>query len=627
MLAAIMVVAALLRFYDYGGWSLSNDELSALSRLQFSHFLEMIRQGARIDGHPAGVQAFLWWWTGWFGDGVWVVRLPFVIFGILSVYFVYLIGRRWFGVSTGLFAAAAMAFLQYPVLYSQIARPYSPGLLFPLIGIYFWTRIVFDPNRRLWHYPAFALATALALYSHHFSFLLMLIVGATGFIFWHRLDLRRYLLAAFLVFVLYAPHLEIFFHQLGLGGVGGPGGWLAKPGPGWIVGYLHYAFNESWAIVAVMALFVVVPPFFIRPRLSVFHLIALLWFIAVFFTGYLYSVYVNPVLQYSLLLFVFPFLLLLIFSLLPQKIGKGMQILLLIFLAAGTVHTVFVYRYFNRQHFGEFRDVAYKIAAWNSRLGPENVTNTVVVNAPYYIHYYLDDSLPGIRFAQYDNHGQKDLLALARIVRNSRTPYFVHGWTKPEPAGIDMIIREKYPCLLAHFDYGGLSAVSLYGRNTADSCIPQHTPLLVFENGFETNNLWNGNPKQRDSSRAMAGKYSYRLDKDIEYGPGLTFDTANLHRDLFRVGKIRVTLSAFAPDTLQKVLMVATVENPETGTRAWRGMNIADLVDPKQWQQAPFEFDVPVISDPADRIKVYLWNPERETVWIDNYTIRLYPRK
>ena len=145
ILLIILLLAAFLRFYNYAGWSLSNDELSALSRLQFDSFSEMIEKGVMLgDFHPAGVQVFLWFWVKVFGNSVVAVRLPFVIFGIVSVYLVFLIGKRWFSPAAGLFAVSAMAFLQFPILFSQLARPYSPGLLFSLATVLFWTKIIFD---------------------------------------------------------------------------------------------------------------------------------------------------------------------------------------------------------------------------------------------------------------------------------------------------------------------------------------------------------------------------------------------------------------------------------------------------------------------------------------------------
>ena len=123
LLAIIMLGAASLRFYHLDSFSLSNDELSALSRLRFSGFHDLIEKGVVVDFHPAGTQVFLYYWTRLFGISEWMVRLPFALMGVISVWLLFLIGRKWFGSATGLMAAASMATLSFPLLYSQIARP------------------------------------------------------------------------------------------------------------------------------------------------------------------------------------------------------------------------------------------------------------------------------------------------------------------------------------------------------------------------------------------------------------------------------------------------------------------------------------------------------------------------
>ena len=147
LLTIIIIIGAILRLYNYSNWSLSNDELSALARLRFSDFFEMIEQGVKLnDMHPAGVQTFLYLLTHFFGTSEMVVRFPFVIAGIISIYVFYKIGLLWFNSNTALVATTAFAFLQFPILYSQLARPYSPGLLFSLLAVFFWTKIIQQNN-------------------------------------------------------------------------------------------------------------------------------------------------------------------------------------------------------------------------------------------------------------------------------------------------------------------------------------------------------------------------------------------------------------------------------------------------------------------------------------------------
>lgn len=622
VLLLVMLVAACLRFYDYAGWSLSNDELSALSRLQFDSFREMIRLGARIDGHPVGVQAFLWFLTKIFGDSVWMVRLPFVICGIVSVYFTYLIGKRWFGETTGLLAASALAFLDYPILYSQLARPYSPGLLFSLATVWFWTKIVFNEKRSFSDYVWFSVFTALTGYSHHIAFLFVMVVGLSGFLFYKKIEIKKYLLAGLGAFVLYLPHLEIFFHQLSLGGVGGSEGWLGNPDATWIFQYLKYASNGSWLTFSVMALFFVVPLFYHKNKLTKFHALAICWFLAVFLITFMYSVLRNPVLQYSVLLFTFPLLLVFFFSNFHTLSGKVVLWIVPVFLLAGTFQTVFINKYYQQQHFGEFKGVAEHIAKWNRKIGKEDVTNVVVVNAPYYLHYYLDKLEPGIEFAQYNNQGGRDLLELGNIVKNATTSHFAFGWTKPCLPEMEEVIKFRFPFVVEKVDYSGMSAVTLFSKTKPGIYIPEPEPVFSFENDFETPGEFNSDHRAFDSLNVFSEKFSYRLDSLNEYSPGFSWKTKEINQGNF--DEIRIKVMAFCTDTIRDLPIVISVDNAEKGNYIWASSKIENFASPNEWAPAFFVFPLPEIISQEDELKIYIWNPKKQVVYLDDLTIEFY---
>jgi len=144
ILLFIILVATVLRFYAPFDIPYTYDEFSALFRTHFNTFHDLIERGVKVDGHPAGVQVFLYYWTKWFGYSELVVKLPFIILGILSVWLVYKIFTEWVNQTVGLIAAAFVATLQYPVAYSQIARPYISGLFLSLLMVFFWHKVIFQ---------------------------------------------------------------------------------------------------------------------------------------------------------------------------------------------------------------------------------------------------------------------------------------------------------------------------------------------------------------------------------------------------------------------------------------------------------------------------------------------------
>jgi 4-amino-4-deoxy-L-arabinose transferase-like glycosyltransferase len=185
LLLVILAVALLLRLYKYHDFSLSNDELSALFRVQYDSFRELVDQGFYVDGHPGGIQVLLFYWVKIFGDSPASVRLPFVFMGVGAVYFIYRTGKSWFGVTAGLLAAALLATLEFPVLYSRIARPYGSGLFVILFLTWVWSELISTKNKpQAWRLAVvYGFANALCMYNHYFSFLMAFIIGVSGLFF------------------------------------------------------------------------------------------------------------------------------------------------------------------------------------------------------------------------------------------------------------------------------------------------------------------------------------------------------------------------------------------------------------------------------------------------------------
>lgn len=117
LLGGITLVGFFLRLRGLGSESITADEASALLRLNFSSFSEMIEGGVRPDGHPAFTQVLLWFWTKWFGWSEFAVRIPFAIFGTAGIWLSGIIAKKWFSNTSGLATAIGIAFLQFPLMY------------------------------------------------------------------------------------------------------------------------------------------------------------------------------------------------------------------------------------------------------------------------------------------------------------------------------------------------------------------------------------------------------------------------------------------------------------------------------------------------------------------------------
>ena len=288
---------------------------------------QLVDQGFYVDGHPGGIQVLLFYWVKIFGDSPGSVRLPFVLMGVGAVYFIYRTGKSWFGVTAGLLAAALLATLEFPVLYSRIARPYGSGLFFILLLTWIWSELISSKNKsQAWRLAIiYGFANALCMYNHYFSFLMAFIIGVSGLFLIKRNNAVQYVAGALLAVILFSPHIYITANHLSIGGVGE---WLGVPQGSWIFNHLFYIFNNSWTFIVVTLLSLFLLWKGTRAKSAGHHrILSLIWFLLPLITGYIYSRYVNPVLQHSVLIFSMPFLLLFVtsFAKAPTPIISGMN--------------------------------------------------------------------------------------------------------------------------------------------------------------------------------------------------------------------------------------------------------------------------------------------------------------
>ena len=109
---------------------------------------DLIQNGVIPDGHPAGIQFVLYFLVQISGYDEFIIKLPFLVFGIVSIYLAYRIAEQVFDVSTAIITASLMASLEFFIMYAQMARPYASGLFFSLLLVYFFTRIVTCQKQR-----------------------------------------------------------------------------------------------------------------------------------------------------------------------------------------------------------------------------------------------------------------------------------------------------------------------------------------------------------------------------------------------------------------------------------------------------------------------------------------------
>lgn len=123
MIWLVLLIGFILRLISLNQ-SLWLDEAINVLGAKNNSFLGMVTNYARFDFHPPGYFAILWLWSKTFGFSEVSVRMPSVIFGVATIFFVYLIGWKLHSRVLGLIAALLVSVNPLNIYYSQEARMY-----------------------------------------------------------------------------------------------------------------------------------------------------------------------------------------------------------------------------------------------------------------------------------------------------------------------------------------------------------------------------------------------------------------------------------------------------------------------------------------------------------------------
>src|SRR6266699_3940977 len=179
---------------------------------------------------------FLHFWLGFTGflglhPTEFVVRFPSAVFAALSSVMVFLLGRRFLGITAGIVGAGLYLLNDLQLLYAQQTRSYSLQLLLVCIAWYaLFVVLTQETHQKRW-WACFIGATTLAVYAHLFSVLILLaqLVTFGGLLIlpgpWR--DKARHRVVAFMVSLisicmLIIPLLLVSLH-------GSKTGWLPPP--------------------------------------------------------------------------------------------------------------------------------------------------------------------------------------------------------------------------------------------------------------------------------------------------------------------------------------------------------------------------------------------------------------
>lgn len=462
LLGFIMLVAAVLRLWKLGQVPFMHDEFSALLRTRFDNFNDFIQQGIMPDSHPIGVEAFLWLWVRIFGWSEFWIKLPFVLMGIGSVYLIYIIGRQWFNRKVGLFSAAFFAVSQFTVFYSQLARPYSAGLFFVLLMAVFWHKVVFGTKTTTGNYVGFALSAWACSLIQYFSIAQAGLIFLTGLFFLPKERRKAYWLSGIAAVVLFAPTLPIFYQQLFVSG--SIGGWLAAPKSTFLLDFIQYTMNYSQLFMFAVGI-VILLPLILGKRSKLrqpLRWAGIAWFVIIFAIAFIYSLKREPILQHSTLIFSYPFVIIVAFSMFGTRTLSPWQTALVVaaILFVGTTSLIMERRHFDLMYHQGFDQIAAEMQQDKDQYGDkiQFATRTEIGEAAEFYQAKTDVENRIVFNRIYNEEG--DLVREAELGDFNRwlsehheTPMLGFGWTDYVNPIWEATAVGNYPYLIEKKDW------------------------------------------------------------------------------------------------------------------------------------------------------------------------------
>ena len=619
-LILLLLLALALRFWGFPDIPYTHDEISALVRVDFPTLGDAISKGVwNIDTHPPGTHAFLWCWTQLFGFGDGAVKAPFILMSVVALFCLYRFAHAWAGGTVALIVIALLATMQYTVMYGQIARPYAMGFFTTALLADQLTRYI-GTGRRL-SLIVMAIATVLSAYTHHFALMLAAFMCGTGFFLIDRSHRKTYLIAMGVAVACYLPNLPLFFAQLGWKGLDE---WLTAPAPDWTVDYLWWIGHCSVLFAGLLALLVLAAVGFrikhrdaSKPLLA----IALIWGLLPLVVGYAYSALRSPVLQYSVVLFSFPYLL--IGALAGLRHLKFMQGVAVACVASGvslfTLDNV-------RQHYTVFNQSKYEAIVRGTEEAEGKGALAIVDLPPEVMEFYRKLWCIAPARAPFVNLRYRAVSVLDSVLRASKASSIFYGQTtQAEPENVAKV-QARFPFLIERHDrYEGQTFIFAARPDAGaldDITISQvKTPEALQAEGWEVDA---GIPLVNDTTVASYGGLApERWDfTGYEYGALYDGPVDELARGPNDVIEVRADITS--ADPASDMSLVVELKDGDS-TRFYRASQMSDAL--RSGNNITLIAAVKLADMPGHgkglRLRTYLYNPARKKALISSLGLRV----
>ncbi len=353
---------------------------------------------------------------------------------------------------------------------------------------------------------------------------------------------------------------------------------------------------------------------------SVFRymLISLAWFLIPYLIGFFYSRYVNPVIQFSVLIFSFPFLFFVLFGWIREAtpVRKGVFVALIAVISVTSL--ILERNHYNLFYRSPYREMLTEARAAVDSLGAKNC-QVILDTKPKINQYYLDKlNLHDLSFIPAGSIGNRG--KLASFLHASKKPYLIYGCISAVPWENYAIMNREYPWLLKHITWAG-GDFYVFSRESAGDVREGRKHGSMFVNPVVRHTV-----PQKQSGDEKPGASATRDDSPLQGTPVPVTET----RSSNRTGKLHPAPSpeAFNPGSKKGEVGEGLTNREITRGKAAYGRVPADQqVSHEYFRGFANTFEPPATEwGYVDTANLCALNPiEGDTSWVDNEGLEFSP--
>jgi len=232
VLAIIILVGISLRLYKLDSQCLWYDETTKIASAKCQYTLREFFQHA--DPKEVVYTLLLKIWMKIFGDSEFAVRSMSVLFGVLSVFFIYILASELFSETVGLISSFLLSISPFHIYYSQQNLLYTLFLLLAILSTLIFVR-VYNTNKKIL-YLAYFIVNILLCYTHFFGLYILLIHNASLY-FFKKSDFfkKKWLITQGLLIILVVFFIFLILYMEPRPNQIGQLDWISKPNFGLII--------------------------------------------------------------------------------------------------------------------------------------------------------------------------------------------------------------------------------------------------------------------------------------------------------------------------------------------------------------------------------------------------------